>query len=100
MSNFWCLFWARKKTMGWKGILGFEYGIVQAPLGPDISSPHLVAAVANSGALGFLRVPDWVGIFPFLYAINLTYFIVFSKLIGIFEVILYVQRPKLTSDPA
>ncbi|KAF3632132.1 putative UDP-glycosyltransferase 85A5-like [Capsicum annuum] len=45
--------------MGWKGILGFEYGIVQAPLGPDISSPHLVAAVANSGALGFLRVPDW-----------------------------------------
>ncbi|KAF3660941.1 putative UDP-glycosyltransferase 85A5-like [Capsicum annuum] len=45
--------------MGWKGILGFEYGIVQAPLGPDISSPQLVAAVANSGALGFLRVPDW-----------------------------------------
>ncbi|OIV91581.1 hypothetical protein TanjilG_08993 [Lupinus angustifolius] len=30
--------------MGWKGILGFEYGIVQAPLGPDISGPHLVAA--------------------------------------------------------
>ncbi|XP_019425873.1 PREDICTED: uncharacterized protein LOC109334511 [Lupinus angustifolius] len=45
--------------MGWKGILGFEYGIVQAPLGPDISGPHLVAAVANSGALAFLRSPDW-----------------------------------------
>ncbi|XP_049384375.1 uncharacterized protein LOC125848535 isoform X2 [Solanum stenotomum] len=45
--------------MGWRGILGFEYGIVQAPLGPDISSPQLVAAVANAGALGFLRVPDW-----------------------------------------
>ncbi|KAK7328135.1 hypothetical protein VNO77_22231 [Canavalia gladiata] len=44
--------------MGWRGILGFEYGIVQAPLGPDISGPHLVAAVANSGALGLLRAPD------------------------------------------
>lgn len=46
--------------MGWKGILGFDYGIVQAPLGPDISGPHLVAAVANAGALGLLRAPDWV----------------------------------------
>ena len=46
--------------MGWRGILGFEYGIVQAPLGPDISCPELVAAVANAGALGFLRAPDWV----------------------------------------
>ncbi|KAF7803741.1 putative nitronate monooxygenase [Senna tora] len=45
--------------MGWKGILGFDYGIVQAPLGPDISGPQLVAAVANAGALGFLRAPDW-----------------------------------------
>lgn len=45
--------------MGWRGILGFEYGIVQAPLGPDISGPELVAAVANAGALGFLRIPDW-----------------------------------------
>ncbi|ESW20395.1 hypothetical protein PHAVU_006G205400 [Phaseolus vulgaris] len=45
--------------MGWRGILGFEYGIVQAPLGPDISAPHLVAAVANAGALGLLRAPDW-----------------------------------------
>lgn len=46
--------------MGWRGILGFEYGIVQAPLGPDISGPHLVASVANAGALGLLRAPDWV----------------------------------------
>lgn len=46
--------------MGWKGILGFEYGIVQAPLGPDISGPELVAAVANAGGIGFLRAPDWV----------------------------------------
>ncbi|OMP02704.1 2-nitropropane dioxygenase, NPD [Corchorus capsularis] len=44
--------------MGWKGILGFEYGIVQAPLGPDIAGPELVAAVANAGALGLLRAPD------------------------------------------
>ncbi|KAK9943427.1 hypothetical protein M0R45_009034 [Rubus argutus] len=45
--------------MGWHGILGFEYGIVQAPLGPDISGPELVAAVANAGGLGFLRAPNW-----------------------------------------
>ncbi|KAL8521137.1 hypothetical protein ACS0TY_011617 [Phlomoides rotata] len=45
--------------MGWRGVLGFEYGIVQAPLGPDVSGPELVAAVANAGALGFLRAPDW-----------------------------------------
>ncbi|KAL5223081.1 hypothetical protein ABZP36_027794 [Zizania latifolia] len=45
--------------MGWKGILGFDYGVVQAPLGPDISGPELAAAVANAGALGLLRLPDW-----------------------------------------
>ncbi|KAI4375608.1 hypothetical protein MLD38_013460 [Melastoma candidum] len=45
--------------MGWRGLMGFEYGIVQAPLGPDISGPELVAAVANAGAIGFLRAPDW-----------------------------------------
>lgn len=44
--------------MGWGGILGFEYGVVQAPLGPDISGPRLVAAVANAGGIGLLRVPD------------------------------------------
>lgn len=52
--------------MGWRGILGFEYGIVQAPLGPDISGPELVAAVANAGAIGLLRAPDWVQTFRFL----------------------------------
>lgn len=46
--------------MALKGILGFEYGIVQAPLGPDISGPELVAAVANAGGIGLLRCPDWV----------------------------------------
>jgi hypothetical protein len=46
--------------MGWRGILGFDYGIVQAPLGPDISGPELVAAVANASAIGILRAPDWV----------------------------------------
>ncbi|WOL08721.1 hypothetical protein Cni_G17474 [Canna indica] len=45
--------------MGWRGILGFDYGVVQAPLGPDISGPELVAAVANAGAIGLLRAPDW-----------------------------------------
>lgn len=44
--------------MGWGGILGFEHGVVQAPLGPDISGPRLVAAVANAGGLGLLRAPD------------------------------------------
>ena len=55
--------------MGWRGILGFEYGIVQAPLGPDISGPELVAAVANAGGLGLLRAPDWVCVF-FCFIIN------------------------------
>lgn len=45
--------------MGWKGILGFDHGIMLAPLGPDISGPELVAAVANAGAIGLLRAPDW-----------------------------------------
>lgn len=46
--------------MGWRGILGFEYGIVQTPMGIDISGPELVAAVANAGALGILSAPLWV----------------------------------------
>jgi len=45
---------------GWRGILGFDYGIVQAPLGPDISGPELAAAVANAAAIGFIRLPDFV----------------------------------------
>lgn len=46
-------------AMGWRGILGFEYGIIQGPLGPDISGPELAAAVSNAGAIGTLRIPDW-----------------------------------------
>lgn len=34
-----------------------DTGIVQAPMGPDIAGPALVAAVANAGGLGFLRAP-------------------------------------------
>ncbi|XP_058087021.1 uncharacterized protein LOC131234063 isoform X2 [Magnolia sinica] len=45
--------------MGYKGILGFKTGIVQGPLGPDISGPELVAAVANAGGIGILKAPDW-----------------------------------------
>jgi NAD(P)H-dependent flavin oxidoreductase YrpB (nitropropane dioxygenase family) len=52
---------------GWRGILGFDYGIVQAPLGPDISGPELAAAVANAGGIGFVRLPDWVPNHPLDY---------------------------------
>ncbi|KAF5733349.1 putative 2-nitropropane dioxygenase precursor [Tripterygium wilfordii] len=55
--------------MGWKEILGFEYGIIQAPLRPDISGPEFVAAVANAGVLGFLRAPDW----PFVSGVILAF---------------------------
>lgn len=66
--------------MGWRGILGFEYGIVLAPLGPDISGPELVAAVANVGALALLRAPDWVclSFFPLLPLFYFLYFYVYS----------------------
>ncbi|KAF5193308.1 Aldolase-type tim barrel family protein, partial [Thalictrum thalictroides] len=40
------------------GILGVEHGIVLAPLGPDVSGPELVAAVANAGGLGLLASPN------------------------------------------
>ncbi|KAF5200204.1 Nitronate monooxygenase [Thalictrum thalictroides] len=39
------------------GILGVEHGIVLAPMGPDVSGPKLVAAVANAGGLGLLAGP-------------------------------------------
>lgn len=48
------------KMRAWGGILGLETGIVLAPMGPDISSPELVAAVANAGGLGLLRAPSQV----------------------------------------
>lgn len=69
--------------MGWRGILGFEYGIVQAPLGPDISAPPLVAAVANAGALGLLRAPDWV-------MLMLHYYILFFY--QWFSLLVFVRR--------
>ncbi|KAF5183815.1 Hydroxyproline o-galactosyltransferase galt3 [Thalictrum thalictroides] len=45
----------RMKKVG--GLLGFEHGIVLAPMGADVSGPELVAAVANSGAIGLLASP-------------------------------------------
>jgi len=39
------------------GILGFEHGIVLAPMGADVSGPELVAAVANAGGIGLLASP-------------------------------------------
>lgn len=36
-------------------ILGIEYPIICAPMGPDISGPELVAAVSNAGGLGILQ---------------------------------------------
>ncbi|KAL2649422.1 hypothetical protein R1flu_017550 [Riccia fluitans] len=40
------------------GFFGAEHAILQAPLGPDLSCPELVAAVSNAGGMGFLRAPD------------------------------------------
>lgn len=42
----------------WGGILGLQNGIVVAPMGPDITGPELVAAVANAGGLGLIRAPS------------------------------------------
>ncbi len=36
--------------------LGIEHPIIQAPMAGGPSTPELVAAVSNSGALGFLGV--------------------------------------------
>jgi NAD(P)H-dependent flavin oxidoreductase YrpB (nitropropane dioxygenase family) len=44
----------------WGGILGLQNGIVVAPMGPDITGPELVAAVANAGGLGLIRAPSQV----------------------------------------
>ena len=51
----------------WGGILGLENGIVVAPMGPDITGPELVAAVANAGGLGLLRSPSQVSIISFFF---------------------------------
>src|SRR5215510_1345648 len=36
-------------------MLGIEYPIVAAPMGPDLTGPALVAAVGNAGGLGLLQ---------------------------------------------
>ena len=33
-------------------MLGIEYPIIAAPMGPDLTGPELVAAVSNAGGLG------------------------------------------------
>ncbi|KAI3917198.1 hypothetical protein MKW92_041770 [Papaver armeniacum] len=40
--------------MGLASALGWDNGIVLAPLGADVTGPQLVAAVANAGGVGFL----------------------------------------------
>ena len=36
-------------------MLGIEYPIIAAPMGPDLTGPDLVAAVSNAGGLGILQ---------------------------------------------
>src|SRR5262249_8068512 len=36
-------------------MLGIEYPIVAAPMGPDLTGPEMVAAVSNAGGLGILQ---------------------------------------------
>jgi NAD(P)H-dependent flavin oxidoreductase YrpB (nitropropane dioxygenase family) len=36
-------------------VLGIEYPIIAAPMGPDLTGPDLVAAVSNAGGLGILQ---------------------------------------------
>jgi len=36
-------------------MLGIEYPIIAAPMGPDLTGPELVAAVSNAGGLGVLQ---------------------------------------------
>ncbi|RZC81758.1 hypothetical protein C5167_044314 [Papaver somniferum] len=43
--------------MGFARALGWDNGIVLAPMGADISGPKLVAAVANAGGVGLLSSP-------------------------------------------
>ncbi|KAI3871899.1 hypothetical protein MKW92_012713 [Papaver armeniacum] len=43
--------------MKFGGILGFENGIILAPMGADVSGPELVAAVANAGGIGLIASP-------------------------------------------
>ncbi|KAI3898964.1 hypothetical protein MKW92_011977 [Papaver armeniacum] len=43
--------------MKFGGILGFETGIMLAPMGVDVAGPELVAAVANAGGIGLIASP-------------------------------------------
>jgi NAD(P)H-dependent flavin oxidoreductase YrpB (nitropropane dioxygenase family) len=36
-------------------LLGIQYPIIAAPMGPDLTGPELVAAVSNAGGLGILQ---------------------------------------------
>lgn len=36
-------------------MLGIEYPIIAAPMGPDLTGPELVAAVSNASGLGILQ---------------------------------------------
>jgi nitronate monooxygenase len=36
-------------------MLGIDYPIVAAPIGPDLTGPEMVAAVSNAGGLGILQ---------------------------------------------
>jgi NAD(P)H-dependent flavin oxidoreductase YrpB (nitropropane dioxygenase family) len=36
-------------------LLGIEFPILSAPMGPDVSGPELVAAVSNAGGLGIMQ---------------------------------------------
>src|SRR5262245_57574661 len=36
-------------------LLGIEFPILSAPMGPDVSGPELVAAVSNAGGLGIIQ---------------------------------------------
>ncbi|RZC68110.1 hypothetical protein C5167_031370 [Papaver somniferum] len=43
--------------MGFASCLGWDNGVMLAPMGADIAGPKLVAAVANAGGLGLLASP-------------------------------------------
>jgi len=40
-------------------LLGIQYPIIAAPMGPDLTGPEFVAAVSNAGGLGILQAQLW-----------------------------------------
>src|SRR5262245_22231915 len=36
-------------------LLGIEFPVLSAPMGPEVSGPELVAAVSNAGGLGIIQ---------------------------------------------